>query len=437
MKKGLFLSLLFLNSAVAETTATLDRTTIGLDETVNLTISTDQERRSLDFDFLRKDFEILSTSTENQWNVVNGVETKQFRWVVTLFPKHTGNIPIPSIQVGSESTSPLTLTVQDKPVKTAMQEAQGVFLEGTLNTQTLYVGMRAVYTAKIYYASVNLQGQLIAPQIDQVMFSPMGQDQNYQAEHHHTLYNVAQRQYAFSPHQAGKLTIPGAVFEGVLSDNASAFFGSMSPGKPVRFKAPAVALTVKPLPAEARFAAYQATLTSHWEPADKQAEVGKPLSRWLRIEAKGIAGEGLPDLAPVSLSTATAYADQPQVSTRTEGDDVIGMKMQKIAYVPQQSGELTLPPMEIHWINAKTGKLETLHLPAEKLTVKPSVSPILQNNTASPPSGKSSPPNNTILKVLVGVFAFLWIGTLAAWGIVTLRRRSARNPKDLPSLYPE
>ena len=99
----------------AEFSAQVDRTTLSINETVTLTLFTDSQvdTRSLDLSALANDFEILGTSPQSSLSIINGRQRADTRWVITLLPETTGQLTIPSFSLNGESTSPITINVQD------------------------------------------------------------------------------------------------------------------------------------------------------------------------------------------------------------------------------------------------------------------------------------------------------------------------------------
>ena len=82
--------------------AWVDRTQIGEGETVQLTLEVQgQVRGRPDTTPLGQDFEILGISTGSRVNIVNGRTDTRTSWVLTLTPRRSGTLTIPSLQVGN------------------------------------------------------------------------------------------------------------------------------------------------------------------------------------------------------------------------------------------------------------------------------------------------------------------------------------------------
>jgi hypothetical protein len=116
--------------AAADVQLQLDRSRVTEGETVTLTFVTDDARQSLEADFsvLESDFEILDRRSETQLSIVNGRQTAVVRLLLTVEPRRSGELTIPSIDFGNSRTQPLVLRVDAAP-QLAPGELPPVFIE--------------------------------------------------------------------------------------------------------------------------------------------------------------------------------------------------------------------------------------------------------------------------------------------------------------------
>ena len=114
----------------APVTAKLDRSSAVVGETVTLILQTSDANQSLDTDLsaLHTDFDVLNQRSETQMSFVNGRQTASVRLVVTLEPKHAGNLMIPALKFPSVTSAPVYLKVTEAPVL-APGDAEPVFIE--------------------------------------------------------------------------------------------------------------------------------------------------------------------------------------------------------------------------------------------------------------------------------------------------------------------
>jgi len=108
----LLITLLLPVVAQASVNAQLDRSTINEGETftLNLTVSGSNSSQP-DLTGLRKDFDVIGTGQKSMIQIINGNVQSQHSWTITLSPRHTGTLQIPSIPVGNDSSNALTVTV--------------------------------------------------------------------------------------------------------------------------------------------------------------------------------------------------------------------------------------------------------------------------------------------------------------------------------------
>ena len=88
---------------------------------VDHTADEDQRPRAATDSVLESDFEILDQRQESQLSIVNGRQAAVVRLLLTVEPRHDGDIQIPSFQFGNERTSSVLLRVDP-----ATHEAAGL-----------------------------------------------------------------------------------------------------------------------------------------------------------------------------------------------------------------------------------------------------------------------------------------------------------------------
>jgi len=188
---------------------------------------------------------------------------------------------------------------------------------------------------------------------------------------------VTERKYAIFPQKSGSLTInPLVLTAEVVSSNGrprfNGFFNSQTT-KTKRIESKAVTLDVKAVPAE--FAgkhwlpAEQVVIKQEWSDDFQQMKVGEPVTRTLTLLVKGATVGQLPELNSLKTdSRIKAYPDQPNLQEQKKADGVMALREEKIAIIPSQAGDYTLPAIEIPWFNKQTQKMEIAKLPETTIT---------------------------------------------------------------------
>ena len=111
----LFLYLLFnTHLAIGDVSVQVDRTVLSINESLSMEIiQTGNRGGKPDLSVLKKNFDILSQSQSQQFNMINGQTSRKNIWSINLMPKRTGEIIIPPIKVGAEYSKSLSILIQN------------------------------------------------------------------------------------------------------------------------------------------------------------------------------------------------------------------------------------------------------------------------------------------------------------------------------------
>lgn len=449
----LLLTLLVPATARAALTAEVDRSTVNEGETFTLTLTVSGNNDSQpDLSGLNKDFDVISTGQNSSIQIINGNIQSHHDWSITLSPRHAGQLIIPPIAVGNDSSNALAITVLPA---TASSNGSGhlgdVFIEVSTKPEKVYVQQQLLYTVRLYYAAPLRQGSLDTPTLDNAIVQKLGDDSHFDTQRGGRLYHVIERRYAIFPQHSGTLTIPSLVFDGDVDDasarNVDSFFFNLNPPtRHVHLRSRTIAVQVASQPATYQGAnwlpAQDIQLEEKWSTPHPQFRVGEPITRNLIIHAKGLTSSQLPDLPLPNLTGVKLYPDQAQTSDNAHGDTLESERIQKVAMIPTQAGELTLPAIQLHWWDTVTQHVRTAILSAETIHVlpaantnadisntpaQPAKTPIetkpAQTQSVTPTPGKtaivSAAPQQTLSQIiwmaLALFFALAWLITLLLW----------------------
>ena len=103
--------MLWANLSWAELSATADRRTIAMGETLRLTLlgDTGEQPAEIDLTPLNRDWEILSRSSATNARFINGQNQVNRTLEMELAPLRQGTLTIPSLTAGGRSTTPLAI----------------------------------------------------------------------------------------------------------------------------------------------------------------------------------------------------------------------------------------------------------------------------------------------------------------------------------------
>jgi hypothetical protein len=416
--------------------ASLDRTTVGVGETVTLNIEIgDESSDEPDLAPLMTDFVVLGTSTNHSLSIVNGRREAHTILGVALRPRHEGRLTVPALAVGGQRTQPVTLDVAAASSDSSASAAdRPVVLEGKAEPTQAYVGQQIDYTLRLYFAVNLADGQLGDPAAEGAEVRRVGQDANYQTTRGGRRFNVIERHYAIFPQRAGSLEVQPPTFQGTAVDptDAGSFFGA---GAPVSAVADRLHVNVRERPSSAPDAAWiparELKLALEGMPADGKGRVGQPITLTMRLDAVGMPFEALPALSLPKIDGADVYPDKAVTGGGTSGAWVTGRRQQGFAVVPTRSGTLHIPETTLHWWNVVTDKAEVATLPARDIEVAGGVGatpmPASGGSVARPSattaaSGPTSPTPSMPWRWLFLAAVVLWLTTVAAWVLLARRR---------------
>lgn len=381
---GLFLLAGFNHAVIASVDASVDRDQISELETLRLVLSANQRSGEPDMTPLKKDFDVLGTSTSSRVSFVNGSMNSTYEWIVTLSPKRRGNLVIPSIKIGDEATRPINIKVKQQD--SASESSNDIFLEVSISPEDPYVQSQVVYTIKIHHAIEIQDGGLSAPDVDNAIVEKLGEDSSFFVTKNGRRYRVTERKYAVFPQQSGPVKIPATVFDGHIIDSRQASRFSNDPffrnyiqsSKPVRIRSRELNLNVLAKPDTAKgdwwLPAKKLSISATWSPENPEFRVGDPVTRTITLVAEGLTATQLPELLPAKSADFKFYPDQPKLDTTTVKNDFVASKTQKIAFVPSKAGKAVIPELLINWWDTKKNKARVVKVPATTINVLPALS---------------------------------------------------------------
>ncbi|HUT39966.1 MAG TPA: BatD family protein [Gammaproteobacteria bacterium] len=416
----------------AAVTATLDRDAIYAGDTVTLRITTtgDDEGKQPDLTPLQKDFEVLGTSSSSQIRIINGQRSDKHEWLVELAPLASGTRTIPALSVGNSKTSALTLEVSEQPAAATAQAGQPVFIRSEISPSQgdTYVQQQILYTTRLYYRVPLIEGSFTNPKPENAVVEQLSEDRQYNTTIDGQSYQVVERRYAIFPERSGQLTIAPTVFSGraVSETGQRSPFGRMDsmieqmlgrggfndrffagtpfgdPGKRVRLASNTLTLDIKPHPDGYDGTHWLPTqnlvLQDSWASAPPVFHAGEPVTRTLTLEAKGLEASQLPNIQMEGSDTLRVYAEQPELTNRTDGDWVYGRSEQRFTYIPSQPGELHFPAVQISWWDSVNHRQQSSELPAWDVMVEPGIgstaSATASGDPATAPASAAAQPNN-------------------------------------------
>ena len=413
----LFLTLLS-NSVLADVSAHLNQNTFYEGDTITLTIESNMNTLAKpDLSILEANYAVVGTGTNAQINIFNGERSFKRVWTIEMRPKTNGTLEIPSITIGNEKTAPLSIKVIALPPEIKAETEKHVFLEtsvGTSNTNTneTYVQQQIPYTVKFFFDSTMQSGEISQPDVENSVVEELTRDKRYTVMRGGKKFTVIEKHFSISPEKSGILHIPATTVSGKIAlskadapqkkrrmddtDILNKFFGNdpfmndpffrdqfrdsffrgrrqSVPSKPFTIKSNTIDINVLPVPKAFTglnwLPAEELNVRDSWTRTPPELKVGEPVTRTLILRAKGLSGSQIPTTLVAKPDNVKIYPQQATSKTHTDGITLIGRQSIEITYIPQKSGEVSIPEIKVDWWNTKTKKQETFTLPAWHLKI--------------------------------------------------------------------
>jgi hypothetical protein len=359
------------------------------------------------------DIEYAGSGSESQIRMENGSFSRDETIVLNyqIVPQRNGSFTIPAVTVEADgknySTKPVGLTVQPSSATNGEVDTDQLsFAEIVVPKKTIYLGEAIPVEVRLYVDSKVKWQPIRMPELEGEGFTKQKMPEprnNDQVERNGKDYDLLTFKTVISPSRTGELTlgpceipfnamIPRARPPGrsrspfdIFGDTfADPFF---SVRQTLKAKAPAVQLTVKPLPLVGQpsdFSGAVGEFQFSAESSPKQVKVGDPITMRLKISGRGNFDRVS---APV-IEDAKGWRTYSPSSTFTADDPInySGTKIFEEAVIPETKKTAT-PVYYFSFFDPAKGKYVTLNSVATALVVDGEAPP--------PPPPVSVPPGTT------------------------------------------
>ncbi len=419
MKKIIFsfvFVLVFSFSVQAQTLqASVNRNPIPEGEAFILTLRLEnpQNSETPDLKPLEQDFNVYSVSNSSSINIINGVRSDIRQWDIGLIAKKTGELSIPSLKAGNISSNPLVIKVissdnlavpdtsnADTDASSSNSTARYA-LKTEISDKNPYVQQQVDYTVTLVDAG-GLQGD--APffvgdgsnndWIVQSIASPNVETKTINGQ---TIREIKFR-YALFPQKSGRLKLPTVNFRGfyltqdrVAYDPFADLFGNsiaasglgfadmFATRNPVNLVSKSEEIDVRPIAPENNgnwwLPAQNVELLSEWTEASPEFKVGEAVTRTVYLKAVGVAENQLPEINFPKVNGVKQYPEKQQTESRMDNGRLVSIKKAVNVYIPNQTGAITLPAIQVPWFNVAANRMEKALLPEVRINVSPSSQP--------------------------------------------------------------
>ena len=384
-----------------EVTASVDSTTIGLNDSLQLTIRVngrDSTSAELPYPPRILGFRRIAgpnVSTQFQW--INGRTSNTKSFTYTFLPEKEGEFTIDPVDVSvggkTHKTQPITIRVTARSSRSVPQSrSSGPFGEGLslrtgddvfvateLDRSSAYPGQQVTLYYHLY-TQIGVTGLQLqeSPPLNGFWIEDIAIDSNPTSSR--TVINGKEyldyivKKQALFPNGPGKLKIPSSTFAISVRKDGGDFFGFLGRTETIYRKTKELILDVKPFPAQGRpenfsDASGAFTLTSSLDKSE--ASTGDAVT--LRVK---LAGRGnlkmIPKLAVPPMPDLTLYSSRQVEDLRPNSKDTIeGEKTWEYVLIPKAPGQQKIPPIVFSYFDPEQSAYETIMAPALELKVAP------------------------------------------------------------------
>ncbi len=374
----LCLATMVASDSYAALTAKVDRTVLDSNETLRAELRYDGQVFTGEPDFgpLIKDFEVLSNNRQQNYSNVNGKTESYTAWTLELRPKRAGILLIPSLTFKKEVSNAIELRVRAAPSNSSANPGtQPIYTETTVDANTPYVGQQVILTHRLY-TSVQLRDFALSElAIDKAVLHRLG-DTQYQKVINGRNYLVLEVKYAIFPQSEGPLIIPSLRFGAYEVNNRSQFGVFNNRGNQIVRDTEPKSLEVTARPPQASVDGWMpstsVTMEQRWSGDIDSVTVGEPVTRTITIRAEGLSAAQITPLQEPQGNNYRGYPDQPQLDEIVTTNGLTATRIESLALVPNNSGEITLPAVELIWWDTNSNKRRVASLPSITLQVSTS-----------------------------------------------------------------
>lgn len=418
--------------AHAEVQVQIEPSTVIANEAFQLTITQSgaQSGGVPDLSVLKNDFLILGTARQVSYSLINGQSSMSHQWIVNLKPLKSGVISIPSINIGSEHTSPMTINVDTSTAATTSSDLddQALVLKTSVDQEHPFVNQEIIYTVKLFNSKQLIDANYEPPQVKDALIIPLGDAKRYKSNQNNTQYIVEEQRYAVFPQKSGTLKIISPSFTALVYDF-----------KPQKIKAQDKerVIQVKPIPAtypgDLWLPAKKVILKEQYENAQQQLSQGSTLVRTITLEGEGIPAQLLPNLTFKNATEFNVYPEKGTDKNQVRQGELRGSTEFKVTYLFNKPGKVVLPEVRVNWYNTQSGKEEVASLAPRSIEITPAPNSSTNNSktssslNSSPPFENRSKQDHSFAKTpssegqtlwpwyLSLFFAGAWLITLSLW----------------------
>ena len=434
LQLGTLLLLLTSTQLPAELTAEVDRTLITEGEALRYTLRSDKPdtMKEPDFTAIKKKFHIARTEKSRQFEMIQGRYNVWMEWILTLYPRESGTLTIPSVSHNLEISNAVAIKVGKKAPAHSFSTPPPVFMHSTLRNPVIWQGQETILSLEIWTRARFAENpDLTPPETEGIAARLLDSDKREERTIDGIPYRVMLVNYMITPTRTGLMTIPAQQLSGTLADSDPLSPHSllrMTRTRPFQVESTRHSLHIKEPPAQwpadsPWLPAEHLALSERWSQNPDQLRAGEPVTRTVTVHVRGVHSAQIPPLAFEKMARVKSYKEQAETDDTIDSHGRLkGKRQESVALVASAPGAVTLPAIRVTWFNVGTETVETSSLPARTLHISgaedtASIAPELAS-TAATVSSEPFFDKDSIKLSWQAICALLvtgWITTVLLW----------------------
>ncbi|MDV7103292.1 BatD family protein [Vibrio sp. TH_r3] len=422
--------------------ATVSTNKAAKGEVFLLKVVSDQRADSSDIDFssLESDFYLGSPRFSSSLNSINGKRSIRSEWSLSLAPLRVGILTIPSFQVKGESTAPIAIQAT---IDSSMPKVEDLLsFETKLSKSELYPAEIAQLDTKLIIKTDVRRIQnpkLTAPtSVGPVDIEPIGDSHQYIGSIDGVEATIVEQSYRVTVSEAGLYDITGPTLSATILDNNNQTGSTRL--IPINLEAKTIHIEVSEKPTNFKgswLPSPNLNLTQKWLDADgsevtdfaqQTGLVGSPITREITLTIDGIAQSQLPNIIVDYPDNVRFYEEPAKIN---QNGNQVSMTLKHVL-IPKIAGQVTLPPISLHWWNTNKKQSETAKLTGATFAVEQSDTPTIKLDSSPQQAQPIATDTQTITikdaglwPYIAAFFAILWLLTL----VILIKRPTIKQSK--------
>ncbi len=354
---------------------TISQQDVTIEETFRMIVSASRvgEPDDLDMSSLEENFEIVDINFDKYSYLMNRQLSNSSTWIITLRPKKTGELTIPSVKLGQAISPEDFIEVVDVDEELA-KKAPPLRIETRLSHSNAFLGQDVLYTILVYQQPDVVRRRIYQNFPDDISATQLGQDEYVIEYEVGKPVKFSRRYYVLTAQKEGVYDIPAPTFTGVARTRNQGNFGRIfSTEEEVSVMGKSTQIQMTSLSEQGQgksLLASDITFTSSWQ--SPSFKVGDPNLLTIDLQAVGIRAERLPNISINLPESLRGYPETTERKISIKNDELVADLSSTIAIIPRVAGEVSVEDIAIDWYNVESNQPDRTWLRFDPLTIQKS-----------------------------------------------------------------